>query len=396
MVEHSFWPLPRSSPKPPEAVAFKARFDGGSGQKENRGQMWHWRSALLRFGRMGMGECYNHLDATERAAIMLLRRDGKGVRHIARTLNRNPGSISREINRQPEHRHLPYEATRAYQHAFAQSRKSRNRRKLIPGTPLFDTVAGHLRQGWSPLQIAGRLSTMSPNDASGRVCHETIYVSLYALPRGELRRDLLACLRQGHQARRPRSRGANRRDRVADELRIAARPEEVAGRLVPGHWEGDLIKGAFNRSAVGTLVERTSRLVMIAKMEATDSLAAQQGFERLFDLVPPDLRKTLTYDRGTEMARHQELTNNLGVKVYFADPYSPWQRGSNENANGLIRQYLPKGTDLSPKSQDDLDYIAHLLNNRPRKVLNFRTPWEVYNELATQSASLAQTVALGH
>ena len=167
---------------------------------------------------------------------------------------------------------------------------------------------------------------------------------------------------------------------MPDDLRIAARPEEVSERLIPGHWEGDFVKGAFNRSAVGTLVERTSRLVMIARMESLDAAAAQRGFERLFDEVPDAMRKTLTYDRGSEMARHAELTRATGVKVYFADPYSPWQRGANENANGLIRQYLPKGVDLSAYTQDDLDDIAQRLNNRPRKVLGFKTPYEVYHE----------------
>lgn len=333
-----------------------------------------------------MGEHYKHLGAAERAAIMLLRRDGEGVRQIARKLNRDPATISREIRRQPYHGRLPYEATRAEAHAFWQSRQSRNRRKLRSGGALFETVTQHLRQGWSPLQIAGRLRRMHPHDAAERVCHETIYVALYALPRGELRRELLACLRRGHKSRWPRSRGANRRERIAAELRIAARPEDIAERRVPGHWEGDLIKGAHNRSAVGTLVERSSRLLMIARMESADALAAQHAFESLFEHVPPALRKTMTYDRGSEMARHAALTKTTGVKVYFADPYSPWQRGSNENANGLIRQYLPKGSDLSIHSQKALNQVAELLNQRPRKVLEFRTPWEVYSDLVEQTA----------
>jgi IS30 family transposase len=295
---------------------------------------------------------------------------------------------------EPERRTLPYEATRAAAQAFWKSRRSRNPRKLKPGGALFETVAGHLRQGWSPLHIAGRLRRMHPDDGSRSVCHETIYVALYALPRGELRRELLACLRQGRQARRPRGRGSDRRDRIAAELRIAARPESVEERRVPGHWEGDLIKGAYNRSAVGTLVERKSRLVMIARMDKADALGAQHAFERLFEAVPPNLKKTLTYDRGSEMARHAELTRSTGVKVYFADPYSPWQRGSNENTNGLIRQYLPKGTDLSGHSQDDLDAIAHRLNTRPRKVLDFQTPREVFDKLLDRELAKPQNGAL--
>jgi IS30 family transposase len=342
-----------------------------------------------------VGKQYCHLTSTERAVIMVMRRDGSSLRAIARRLDRDPGTISREVRRQPERRTLPYEATRAAAQAFWKSRRSRNPRKLKPGGALFETVVGHLRQGWSPLQIAGRLRRMHPDDASRSVCHEAIYVALYTLPRGELRRELLACLRQGHQQRRPRSRGADRRkDRIAEELRIAARPEDVEERRIPGHWEGDLIKGAYNRSAVGTLVERKSRLVMIARMDKADALGAQQAFERLFEPIPANLKKTLTYDRGSEMARHAELTRSTGVKVYFADPYSPWQRGSNENTNGLIREYLPKGTDLSGHSQDDLDAIAHLLNTRPRKVLDFQTPREVFDKLFNRELAKNSTVAL--
>jgi IS30 family transposase len=309
---------------------------------------------------------------------------------------RSPSSISREIRRQPCHGQLPYEATRAAAHAHSQSWQSRNRRKLRPGSALFSTVAKRLRQGWSPLQIAGRLRRMHPEDASRRVCHETIYVALYALPRGELRRELLACLRQGHKSRWPRGRGTNRRERIAAELRIAARPEDIAERRIPGHWEGDLLKGAANRSAVGTLVERTSRLVMLARMRGLDALAAQQAFERLFKPLPITLRQTLTYDRGSEMARHAELTKATGVKVYFADPYSPWQRGSNENTNGLIREYLPKGTDLSTYSQRDLDTIAHALNTRPRKILDFQTPREVFDLLLERALTAPSPVAPRH
>lgn len=276
----------------------------------------------------------------------------------------------------------------------ALSRRSESRqgvRKLLPGCALFAHVADQLRAGWSPLQIAGRLRRMDEADACGTVSHESIYTALYALPRGELRRELLAHLRQGRQNRRPRSRGTDRRQGfVTDDIRITERPEDVAGRLIPGHWEGDLIKGAANRSAVGTLVERTSRLVLLARMDALDADTTRCAFERSFENIPEPMRKTLTYDRGTEMARHKTLTQNTGIKVWFCDPYSPWQRGSNENANGLIRQYLPKGTDLSGHSQDDLNIIAERLNNRPRKVLDFMTPNEVFAKLVADAQSTAQ------
>jgi len=341
---------------------------------------------------MVVGASYEQLSYAERLVIDSGRREGLSVRAIARTLNRDPSTISRELRRNRDYG-MCYDGPRALCRALRLRRQSRGR-KLRPGTALFDTVAGHLREGWSPLQIAGRLRHMESGDVRRRVCHESIYVALYAVPRGELRRELLACLRQGHQKRRPRSRGADRRSWVPDELRIAGRPEEIAERLIPGHWEGDLIKGAFNRSAVGTLVERSSRLVMLAQLDAADAPTTQRGFERLFDQIPDGLRLTMTYDRGSEMTCHQALSHATGVKIYFADPHSPWQRGSNENANGLIREYLPKGTDLSGYTQDDLDDIAHRLNSRPRKVLGFRTPREAYNEYLNATLAAKAAVAL--
>ena len=240
-----------------------------------------------------MAAGYGHLGYAERLAIMDGRRDGLGVRAIARRLGRDPGTVSRELRRGRLGWQDHYDPCQAHFHATLRRSEGRvGRRKMRPGTPLFETAAGHLRQGWSPSQIAGRLRRMEPEDAGGRACHETIYAALYAVPRGELRRELLACLRQGRQKRRPRSRGADRRGFVTDDVKIAARPEEIAGRLVPGHWEGDLIKGAGNRSAVGTLVERTSRVVMLARMTACDAVAAQTAFEALFGRVPDGLRKT--------------------------------------------------------------------------------------------------------
>jgi IS30 family transposase len=219
---------------------------------------------------------------------------------------------------------------------------------------------------------------------------ETIYAGLYVLPRGALRTELLAALRQAHNARRPRARGTDRRGQIPNMTLIAARPAEVASRTVPGHWEGDLLKGARNGSAVGTLVERTTRLVILARMEGTDARSAGHGFTKKLRHVPAPLRKTLTYDRGKEMAEHARLAQRLAIQIFFADPHSPWQRGTNENTNGLLRQYLPKGTDLSGYTQRELNTIAHRLNTRPRKCLNFATPREVFTQLRHHSP-----VALG-
>jgi IS30 family transposase len=333
-----------------------------------------------------MGTHYSRLSEGERVTIMMMRLKGRTMSEVARALGRHKSTISRELRVDPYAGELPYQFDRAGSYARARWLHWRKEHKLNPGNRLFAFVAGKLRRGWSPLQIAGRLKHMYRDDPARRVSHETIYKALYVLPRGELRRELLACLRQGHLNRRPRSRGKNRRERLPEELRIAARPEEAGKRLVPGHWEGDLIKGASNRSAVATLIERQSRFVLLGKMAGSDALSARDCFERLFNEVPKDLRKSLTYDRGSEMARHRELTKRTGVKVFFADPYAPWQRGSNENVNGLVRQYLPKGTDLSVHSQAELDRIADLLNGRPRKVLDFRTPLEAMDELMEQNA----------
>ncbi len=218
----------------------------------------------------------------------------------------------------------------------------------------------------------------------------TIYAGLYLLPRGTLRGEVLAALRQARKTRRPRARGTDRRGQIPNMTPIAERPAEVTTRTIPGHWEGDLIKGARNGSAVGTLVERTTRLVILARMEGTDATSARTGFIKKLRQVPAPLRKTLTYDRGKEMAEHERLAERLAIRVFFADPYSPWQRGTNENTNGRLRQYLPKGTDLSGYTQRELNAIAHRLNTRPRKCLDFATPLEAYAQLRLHSP-----VALG-
>jgi IS30 family transposase len=336
-----------------------------------------------------MGQNYSHLSTADRASIMLRLRDGWSSRAIARELQRAPSSITREI---AKHRgmagcaKLPYEAGRASMRAHMARFTRRRRRKLDPTGPLFVEVRDKLKAGWSPDQIAGTLKRDHPDCYDRNVSHETIYNALYALPRGELRRELIACLRQGHVNRWPRSRGANRKKAgfISEDVLLSVRPPEVEDRLVPGHWEGDFLKGAANRSAVGTLVERTSRFVMLARMDDCSSLAALKGFTRLLQTVAPSLRKTLTYDRGSEMARHRDQAQDNDIRVYFADPHSPWQRGSNENANGLIREYLPKGTDLSGVTQSELNAIANRLNTRPRRILGYRTPLEVFAEFLDQ------------
>ena len=219
---------------------------------------------------------------------------------------------------------------------------------------------------------------------------ETIYVGLHVLPHGILRRALLAARCQARKARRSQARGTGRRGQISHMTPIAERPAEVATRTVPGHWEGNLRKGTRHGSAVGNLVERTTRLVLLARMDGTDATSAREGFTKKLRHVPALLRKTLTYDRGKERAEHERLARRLAIQIFFADPYSPWQRGTNEHTNGLLRQYLPKGTDVSGYTQRELNAIAHRLNMRPRTCLHFATPLEVYAQLRHYSP-----VALG-
>jgi len=327
-----------------------------------------------------MGKTYEHLKPEERATVMLMRREGSSLRAIASALHRAPSSISRELKRHGTAGHA-YDARVAGDRARAIRQHRRRSPKLAADTVLFGVVAHFLREGWSPEQIAGTLRNQYPDELPRRVSHETIYNALYVLPKGELRTELLGCLRQSRRVRRPRARGEDRRGQIQDMISLHVRPPEIEDRLIPGHWEGDLIKGAFNRSAVGTLVERSSRLVMLARMENASAAAALEGFSRVLNGVPEPMRKSLTYDQGNEMSEHRQLTERTGVAVFFADPHSPWQRGSNENTNGLLRQYLPKGTDLSGYTQDELNAIAWKLNTRPRKIHGFRTPLQVYNEM---------------
>jgi IS30 family transposase len=301
------------------------------------------------------------------------------MRAIARMLNRPPSAISREIKRNAPGD--PYSCRLAHQRCMRRRRFARPPPKLVTGNALFEVITVLLRQHWSPQQIAAHLAKLHPCEPAQRVSHETIYNVIYAQPRGELRKELIACLRMARAKRWSRTKGEDRRGQIADLLSIHVRPPEVEDRQFPGHWEGDLIKGALNASAVGTLVERSTRLLMLVRLphpHPASAVHVLQAFtDKLISIAQP-MRKTLTYDRGREMAYHRELTGATGMAVYFCDPHSPWQRGTNENTNGLVRQYLPKGTDLSGYTQEQLDAIADEMNNRPRKTLDWASPIEVY------------------
>lgn len=324
--------------------------------------------------------------------IASLRQQGSSVRAMARTLGRSAGTISRELARN-SHPDLDYASATAQGLSTQRREAARGPAKLDPDSVTWGVVLTLLDWKYSPQQIASTLKRVFPDDPRRQVSHETIYTAIYAHPRGELRRELIACLRQGRTKRLPRSRGTDRRGQLAEMMSIHVRPPDVDDRIMPGHWEGDFIKGAGNQSSVGVLVERTSRLVLLAKMDDATAASALAGFTAKLNLIAAPLRQSLTYDQGKEMARHAELTARTGVKVYFCDPHSPWQRGTCENTNGLLRQYLPKGTDLSRHSQADLDAIADSLNSRPRATHAFHSPLEVF---ASMLASIHQPASSIH
>lgn len=336
---------------------------------------------------------YQQLQSDERIALAQYREQGLGIRAIARMLHRSPSTISREIERNAP--------VAAYSGTFAQQRCTRRRRlsrpapKLVRTGALFAQVCVLLKRKWSPEQISLHLARQSPHDWTQRVSFETIYNAIYAQPRGELRKGLIACLRYARSKRMPRTRGTDRGARIANMLSIHVRPPEVSDRLFPGHWEGDLIKGRANASAVGTLVERSSRLLILVHLPHPKPASAAnvlQAFTDKLRSIAQPMRQSMTYDQGSEMARHKELSANTGITVYFCDPHSPWQRGTNENTNGLVRQYLPKGMDLSDVTQEQLDAIADEINNRPRKTLKAHSPIEVYRDFLLRHHSQHATI----
>ena len=325
-----------------------------------------------------------YLSHDERYEIARLNDNGVSVRTIAARLGRSPSTISRELRR---NQHASGHYLPEYAHTMAWHRQRRPKdSKLATNPRLCTQVQKMLDKRLSPDQIAGRLKVLFPDDGSMHVSHESIYQSLYVYPRGELTRELKAHLRSRRTARKPRGHRTNKHHRIKDMVSIHDRPEEVEGRLVPGHHEGDLIKGSTeSRSAVGTIVERHSGYLTLLHLPggwAAGQVAA--AVVEQMGALPDWFVKTLTWDRGTEMARHADITRQTGIQVYFADPYSPQQRPSNENTNGLLREYLPKSTDLSTHSRHDLEQIAQELNDRPRKRLGYLTPNEVFAKLLLQ------------
>jgi IS30 family transposase len=335
----------------------------------------------------------------------------ESIRSIAHRLGRNPSTIMREIDRnafsygryRARHRFGAqwrggWDTKPRYRATGAQARaQDRARRpklgKLALNDKLRDEVQTRLNDEHSPAQIARRLRLDFPDDAEMRVSHETIYQSIYVQGRGNLRRELHTCLRTGRALRKSQRRAESRRGRIPNMVNISERPAEVADRAVPGHWEGDLIVGAQSKSAIGTLVERTTRFAMLLHLPHDHgALAVQDAVVAKMAQLPVILPKTLTWDQGSEMANHIAIAQAAQLDIYFCDPHSPWQRGSNENTNGLLRQYFAKGTDLSVFPADYLDYVATKLNTRPRKTLGWKTPAEALDELLS-NPSKPPTVA---
>jgi IS30 family transposase len=322
-----------------------------------------------------------YLDREERYEIARLHDQGVSARQIAVRLGRAPSTVTRELARNRDSRTGRYLPERAHTLAWHRQRRPKPS-KLARNPALRQTVQRWLDARWSPDEISGRLRREHPGEDDMQISHEAIYQAIYVYPRGGLTRELRACLRSGRAARRRRGQRATRGG-IVGAVSIHDRPDEVADWLVPGHHEGDLIMGsAASNSAVGTIVERTSGYLTLLHLPDghTAEHVAAAVVEQM-SALPAWFAKTLTWDRGVEMARHAEITAQTGISVYFADPYSPHQRPSNENTNGLLREYLPKGTDLSPRTRADLDAIADALNDRPRKRLDYQTPREVFANL---------------
>jgi IS30 family transposase len=332
-----------------------------------------------------------YLSFSEREEIAVGVAEGLTQAEIARRLGRSPATISRELGRNSSSpKSSDSRAAPAYRAGRAQAQADRRALRPKPSKVMADprllaAVRSGLAERWSPEQISQRMRIDHPDDEAMRVSHETIYRTLYVHGRGELKRELVRTLRTGRTLRKPHRSTTERRGRIPDMVGIAERPAEAADRAVPGHWEGDLISGKNNSSQIGTLVERTTRMTLLLHLpEGRRAEQVRQAMAAKIAELPGHLARTITWDQGIEMSQHARFTLDTGIEVYFCDPHSPWQRGTNENTNGLLRQYFPKGTDLSGVTAEDLDSVAAELNGRPRKTLGWHTPAEALNALLSE------------
>lgn len=328
---------------------------------------------------------YRRLSFGDREEISRGLACGRAVRRIAASLGRSASSVSREVARYG----VGWRGYRAEAASLRAARLASGRRRgktrLAADGRLRRYVERKLVLRWSPAQIARALREEYPDDEAMRISHETIYAYVYVLPRGSLKKSLIAGLRREHKYRRKGKRlkgtGLEKRGKIADMLSIEERPAEVADRIMPGHWEGDLIIGKHKRSAIGTLVERTTRYVILVPLKAKDAVSVRKAYAREMRRLPKELAKTLTYDQGMEMSGHKKFTVDTGIKVYFAHPGSPWERGTNENTNGLVRQFFPKGTDFTGVTAREIKRVQRLLNGRPRMTLGWKKPEQAFNKL---------------
>lgn len=328
---------------------------------------------------------YRRLTAVEREEISRGLARGEGFSAIAKRLGRTASTVSREVGRNSgKSGYRAFSAGRRAQ-ASASSRRS-GKSRIAREERLRRYVLAKLQARWSPEEIVKRMAVEYPSDLAMRISHEAIYRYLYVLPRGELKRELIRGLRQERTYRRKRNPDGGKeretRGKIADMLSIEERPAEATNRRVPGHWEGDLIMGKHKRTALGTLVERTTRYTILVPLGGKkDAVFVRRAYTKAFGTLPREITKTLTYDQGKEMSEHRQFTIDTGIRVYFAHPGAPWERGTNENTNGLIRQYFPKGTDFSNVSVGEIKRVQRELNDRPRKVLHWKKPDEVIHQL---------------
>ena len=333
---------------------------------------------MLRFDSMIN---YKRLSDWEREEISRLLSQGCKLRAIARQLDRNASTISNEVRAGGANQYT-YRAIRAQKRAKRKASKRKKGKRIINvKTKLKRYIYKRLRLRWSPRQIAEELKTDYPDDMTMRISPETIYSYLYVLPRGALKKELLACLRRNHQHRHKQSRAVKSERKFEDMVSIEERPAEVADRIIPGHWEGDLVMGKYNRSQIGTLVERTTRTTILVPLKSKKAEDVAKAFAKEAKKLPRQMKLSMTYDQGREMAQHKLFTKETAMQVYFAHPRSPWERGTNENTNGLIRQFFPKGTDFNKVNRTEIKKVQDMLNGRPRAVLGYRKPYQVFNEL---------------
>ena len=322
---------------------------------------------------------YRRLSLIEREELSRMLAAGHSLRAIGHTLSRAPSTLSRELTRYHA-TPVTYRAVFAHQQAQRWAHQPRKLRKLAVQPRLRTAVFRLLAQRWSPEQIAHGLPQRYPDEPTMRISHEAIYTYLYVLPRGAFKRELARYLRRRHRFRRPRKVRRSSRP-IQDLISIDERPAEVAERTVPGHWEGDLLVGHANASALGTLVERTTRFTLLVPLAAKDAVTVRQAFARELRTLPAQLRRSLTYDQGPEMREHRLFTKQTEMRVFFAHPQCPWERGTNENTNGLLRQFFPKGTRFQQLSRAEIKRVQTMLNDRPRKVLDWHSPAHAFHQL---------------